>query len=45
MKNLGYYRLDKIDEGLTSDSLYNGYIYENKLDTIRDKEGRKYSGM
>jgi len=38
MKNIGYYKLEKIDKDLTSDCLYNGYIFENKLDTIKDKE-------
>ena len=45
MKNLGYYKLDKIDEWLTSDSLYNGYIYEGKLDTLKDKEWKSYYGF
>ena len=45
MKNLGYHKLDKIDKDLTSDSLYNWYIYEGKLDTIKDKEWRNYKGM
>ena len=45
MKNLGYYKLDSIDKELTSESLYNGYIYEGKIDTIRDKNGNQYNGM
>jgi len=42
MRNLGYYKIEKIDEGLTSECAYNGYIYEGKLDTLRDKEWQKY---
>jgi len=42
MKNLWYYKLEKIDKDLKSDSLYNWYIYENKLGTIKDKEWNNY---
>ncbi len=42
MKNLGYHKLDSIDEWLTCDATYNGYIYENKLDQIKDKDGEIY---
>ena len=45
MKNLWYYKLDKIDQDLTSDSLYNWYISDNKLDTITDKEWETYYGF
>jgi hypothetical protein len=45
MKNLGYYKLDKAEEWLTSESLYNWYIYENKLNTIKDKEWKSYYGL
>jgi len=38
MKNLGYYKIEKIDKDITSEFAYNGYIYEGKLDTLRDKE-------
>ena len=43
MKNLGYYKLEKIDKNLTSNYLYNWYIYENKLDTIKDKDWNQYN--
>ena len=43
MKNLWYYKLEKIDTDLSSDSLYNWYISENKLDTIKDKEWNTYN--
>ena len=38
MKNLGYFKLDTIDKDLTCDELYNGYVYENKLDSVKDKD-------
>ena len=45
MKNLGYFKLDKIDKNLTCDSLYNWYIYQDKLDRVKDSEWRIYRGM
>ena len=42
MKNLWYYKLDKIDEDLTCDELYNWYVYEDNLDRIKDKDWNKY---
>ena len=45
MKNLGYYKLDSIEKNLTCESQYNGYIYENNLDKIKDKDGNTYKGM
>jgi len=38
MKNLGYYKLESIDNGLTCENTYNGYVYENNLFTIKDSE-------
>jgi hypothetical protein len=43
MKNLWYYKLDKIDDNLKCDNLYNWYIYENNLDKIKDKEWNIYN--
>ena len=43
MKNLWYYKLDKIDTDLSCDELYNGYVYENKLDKIKDKNWKQYN--
>ena len=45
MKNLGYYKLDKIDSNLTAPSLYNWYIYEWKLDTIKDQYDNTYKWL
>lgn len=45
MNNLGYYKIEKIGKDLTSEFSYNGYIYEGKLDTLLDKDGRVYKGM
>ena len=42
MKNLWYYKLDSIDKDLTCTTAYNWYVYENKFDNIKDKEGRVY---
>ena len=45
MKNLGYFKLDKIDKNLTCDSLYNGYVYQENIDRVKDSEWRIYRGM
>ena len=45
MKNLGYIKLEKIAPWLTCDSLYNGYVHTDKLDTIKDSEWRQYKWM
>jgi len=45
MKNLWYHKIEKIDKYLTSECAYNGYIYEGKMNTLLDKDGRIYKGM
>jgi hypothetical protein len=41
MKNLGYFKLDTIDQWLECEHAYNWYVYENKLDTIQ-KDWEQY---
>jgi hypothetical protein len=38
MKNLGYYKIESIDKNLTCEKEYNGYIYEDNLELLKDKE-------
>ena len=45
MKNLWYYKLDKIDKDLTCDDLYKWYVYEDNLDKIKDKDWEQYYWM
>ena len=45
LKKIGYYKIDDIDSGLTSEKAYNGYIHESHIDTLLDSEWRKYRGM
>ena len=45
MKNIGYYKLETIDKDLTCDKLYNGYVCEKNIDTIKDKDGDIYQGF
>ena len=45
MKNLGYFKLSSIDENLTCDQMYNGYVCEKNLDQVKDSEWRVYKGM
>ncbi len=42
MKNLWYYKLEKIEEWLSCDKMYNWYVYENNLEEIKDKEWDDY---
>ena len=42
MKNLGYYKLEKIDTGLTCEKQYNWYVYESNISLIKDKDYNQY---
>ena len=45
MKNLGYYKLETIEKGLTCEKTYNGYVYENDLSSVKDSEGDVYNWL
>jgi len=45
MKNLGYYKLEKIYDNLTCEKMYNGYFYENNLWLVQDSEKKIYNGF
>ena len=38
LKKIGYYNIEDIDIGLTSEKAYNGYIHESHIDTLLDSE-------
>ena len=42
MNNLGYYKLENIDQNLSCEKTYNWYVYENNIDYIKDSEWNKY---
>ena len=45
MKNLWYFKLDKIEEGLTCKKMYNGYVYQDNLEDIKDNKWNTYRGF